>query len=279
MREASSFVEVYSEVLGTRVRIPEEPRRIVSLSPALTEALFMLGLSDRVVGVSYFCNKPAEAKLRERVGSYFNVDWNKLKMLEPDLILLTTGAQRRILRELVDAGFTVYPIPLPVTIYGLLDQVLQVGAVTGKIDRARKLAETLFERLLKLRGAVQGIKVFYEINLGGPVTFGAYSYITDAFRFIGASTPFDGLRTTWIARIDYSAVARFDPDVIVYETAYGEKASVDDLARRYMERGLQMRAIMEKKIIVLPPDTLAHYGPSFIESLERLVGLILSLTS
>gem|GEM_PF-6393256 len=50
--------EVFSEILGDFVDLPEEPRRIVSLAPDITDALFRLNLDDRVIGVSLYCNRP-----------------------------------------------------------------------------------------------------------------------------------------------------------------------------------------------------------------------------
>jgi len=58
-------VELFSEVLGRAVEVPDRPQRIVSLAPAITEALWRLGAWDRVVGVSHFCHKPREARAGE----------------------------------------------------------------------------------------------------------------------------------------------------------------------------------------------------------------------
>ena len=44
--------------LGRQVVIPEKPRRIVSLAPANTEILFSLGLGEKVVGVTDYCDYP-----------------------------------------------------------------------------------------------------------------------------------------------------------------------------------------------------------------------------
>ncbi len=43
-----------------RVQVPENPQRIISFSPAVTEILYELGLGDRIVGVSAFCSRPPE---------------------------------------------------------------------------------------------------------------------------------------------------------------------------------------------------------------------------
>ena len=51
---------------GREVLIPHEPNRIVSIAPSITETLFALGLGDKVVGVTRYCNYPSE--VLERVG-------------------------------------------------------------------------------------------------------------------------------------------------------------------------------------------------------------------
>jgi ABC-type Fe3+-hydroxamate transport system substrate-binding protein len=51
-------MKFFSEILGDFVDLPEEPRRIVSLAPDITDALFRLNLDDRVIGVSLYCNRP-----------------------------------------------------------------------------------------------------------------------------------------------------------------------------------------------------------------------------
>ncbi|MEB3851257.1 MAG: ABC transporter substrate-binding protein, partial [Desulfurococcales archaeon] len=195
-------VRVYSLALGREVEVPERPSRIVSLSPAVTETLFRIGAGDRVVGVSVFCSKPPEACGRPRVGSYYKVDYKRLDPLEPDLILTTTGAQARVVEELAERGYTVYPVPLPTSLYGILDNIITVGIVAGEIPGARRLAGELAGRLPPLRGALDGVRVYYEIDLGGPVSAGAHSYIVDALEFLGAETVFSRDRVPWVINPD-----------------------------------------------------------------------------
>ncbi len=251
--------------------MPEKPERIVSLSPALTEILYRIGLWDRVVGVSVFCNKPQEAREKPRVGSYYKVNYRLLEDLNPDLVLTTTGAQRRILEELAEKGFTVYPVPLPVSLYGVIDEVVVVGIVTGAIGAARRLAGELSGRLPRLKGSLSGVKVYYEINLGGPVSAGGHSYIVDALNYLGAKTPFDDYRQPWVINPDPRVVMEFDPDVIIYEFNPVEEPSVEKVVERLKERGLgSLRAVREGRILALPGDSLAHYGPSLFDVLEEI---------
>ncbi len=68
------------------------PQRIVSTAPSITEALFALGLGDRVVGVSRFCNYPPQAAKLPRVGSYIRPDIEAIARLAPDLVILEQGS-------------------------------------------------------------------------------------------------------------------------------------------------------------------------------------------
>jgi ABC-type Fe3+-hydroxamate transport system substrate-binding protein len=65
---------IFNELLGEEIFVPEPLTRIVSLSPATTETLFMFGLGDSVVGVSAFCLRPQEARNRKILGTYSAVD-------------------------------------------------------------------------------------------------------------------------------------------------------------------------------------------------------------
>jgi ABC-type hemin transport system substrate-binding protein len=54
--------KVFCETLGLELKLPEKCERIISFSPAVTEALFSMGLGDKIVGVSVYCVRPEEAK-------------------------------------------------------------------------------------------------------------------------------------------------------------------------------------------------------------------------
>ena len=53
---------------GRTLTLPEPPRRIVSLVPSVTEILFAIGAQDRLVAVTDFCDFPAQARWKPRVG-------------------------------------------------------------------------------------------------------------------------------------------------------------------------------------------------------------------
>ncbi|MCX7667663.1 MAG: ABC transporter substrate-binding protein, partial [Atribacterota bacterium] len=72
---------------GREFRVLGSAQRIISLSPANTEIVFSLGLGDRLIGVTSYCNYPEEAQTKEKIGNVTEIDLEKVVRLEPDLVL------------------------------------------------------------------------------------------------------------------------------------------------------------------------------------------------
>ncbi|MDG7008441.1 MAG: ABC transporter substrate-binding protein [Nitrososphaerota archaeon] len=268
---------VFSEVLGYEVLVPDSPQRIVSFSPAATETLFLLGLGEKVAAVSAFCARPEAARAKRRIGSYNSVRDDALAELRPDLVLTVTGYQREFALRL-SKKYPVYPLELPVSVAGIVDFVNKVGLVTGAAEPARELAGSLLRRVGGL-GRTSDLRSYVEIDLGGPVSFGSFSYITDAFRLLGSPQIYEKERSEWL-KPDLDWVAAQGPDVIVYEPKMYSSFSAGDVVSLLASRGWEgLRAVGLGNVFVTPGplDFLAHHGPSFItEALPWLEGRLKS---
>ncbi len=265
---------MFNEVLGREVNVPDEPMRIVSLSPAITEILFRLGLDEKVVGVSAFCARPSEARKKRKFGSYSTVNIKLLEAVKTDLVFAITGYQRNLAQEL-SRSFTVYPLELPVSVAGIVDLVTKVGLVTEECDKARELASALIGSLAEMRSPREKFrKVYLEIDLGGPVSFGAFSYITDAINFIGAYSVSEKKRTEWLS-VDINSIRRENPDVLIYEAKMYSHFDNSKLEMLIRKRGWDSLDFFKRRNYFLTPgplDFFAHHGPSFItEAMPWLV--------
>jgi iron complex transport system substrate-binding protein len=258
------MVGVFNEVLGREVEIPERPERIVSFSPAATETVFLIGGGERVAGVSAFCARPPEARGKRKVGSYSTVRPEVLEEISPDLILTVTGYQRDFAVELAKR-YPVYPLELPATVAGIVDFVAKVGLVVGPVESARRLVASLTRAAGSLP-TVRGLKVYVELDLGGPVTLGAYSYVSDAIGLLGSSNIFGERRSEWL-KPDLDEVEDEDPDVIIYEPKmFGRFTETDFQALLESRKWKGLRAVANGDCHLTPGplDFLAHHGPSFI---------------
>jgi ABC-type Fe3+-hydroxamate transport system substrate-binding protein len=261
-----SVPRVFNELLGQEILVPDPLTRIVSLSPAATETLFMLGLGNSVIGVSAFCVRPPEARNKRIIGTYNTVDLEALSVLSPEIIFTTTGFQRKCAFNL-SARFSVCPIPLPTSVAEIIGSVVEIGLVTGKYDEARHFAS----KLTRVVGAYESFerfaRAYVELDLGAPASFGAYSYITDALFLAGGLNVFDHEPCSWLVP-DSKRILAEDPEIIIYEPKMLEPFDEEKLRVLLVERGwASVSAVRNKRAFLVPGrplDFLAHHGPSFV---------------
>ncbi|GAI18285.1 unnamed protein product, partial [marine sediment metagenome] len=89
---------------GTAVTIPQEPQRIISTAPSNTEILFYLGLQEKIVGITNYCNFPEETKNIEKIGEISPLNFEKIVSLKPDFILAYAGFQLKEIPRLRELG-------------------------------------------------------------------------------------------------------------------------------------------------------------------------------
>ena len=98
MRQAPAFkrgMKFVTDETGRRMAIPFSVQHIVTLAPDLTETVYALGLEDKLVGDTTFCDTPPAAKLKPHVGSPQTPNLEAIVAMHPDLVLATTSINRR----------------------------------------------------------------------------------------------------------------------------------------------------------------------------------------
>jgi len=142
------------------------PQRIVSLAPSITEILFALGLGDKVVGVTDWCDYPPEALDKEKVGSYNTPDIEKIVALNPDLILVAYGTTMDVINNLVGLGLTVFGIK-STDLDDVLNDIRTVGEITDKEVEAQALTSEMAVGIQAVTNQTEELeqrpKVFYII--------------------------------------------------------------------------------------------------------------------
>jgi len=270
-------LRVFNELLGDYVEVPEFPSRVVSLAEDLTEILFMIGAGDVVVGVSSYCNRPAEASTRPRVGTYYRVSYSRLEQLKPDLILTTSAAQRRVNQELHNKGYPVFPIQLPTSVAGIIENVKRVGLLVNRCDAAAELEKKLIKVLNSVMSSAlhNAASVYVEIDLGSPITVGQASYVNDMLSLMGLRNIYSTRRESYFEP-DMEYVKRMDPDLIIYDPKPGDAGGYRRFAKLIEVRGWNnLRAVKENRIIITEGDVVAHYGPSLV--LETMPNLLVQI--
>jgi len=262
------MVKLFNELINDYVDVPSEPR-IVSLAPSITDILYQIGAWKYVYGVSVYCDYPSDAKNKPRVASYTKVAYSRLYEIDPNLILTTSGVQRALAYELKNKGFNVFPIQLPSSLYGIFENITIIGALLNMIENAYMVIDRCNQLLSEIKNRFS-TTVYFEVDLGGPVTIGSASYITSALYHLGLRSIFMNVQKAYFEP-EFDMVARANPELMIYEIGYGSQQDYDKVTQMFNKRKWNsLDAVKKKKILILPPNTLTHYGPLLFDNLKKV---------
>ena len=177
-----------TDEIGRKVNVKPSPQRIVSLAPGITETLYALNLDDKIVGVTTFCNWPATARQKPRIGGFTNPSIEKIVSLKPDLIIATADGNRKdTVRQLERIGLPVY-VTNPSDTAGILKSILHIGEITNRERDAGKLVEELQKRLNNITAQINHKskpRVFFQIGLEPVITAGRGTLINEVIERAG----------------------------------------------------------------------------------------------
>ena len=202
----------------------EYPSRIVCLTEETTETLYLLGEGHRVVGVSAYTVRPAEAKEKPRVSAFINANFEKIDALRPDLVLAFSDLQADIVRELIRRGYAVHTFNQR-SVAEILQMIRIVGAVVGAADRAHALASRLERELARIREAALGAeapqarrrpRVYFE-EWDEPLISGI-RWVEELIEIAGGDPVFPELRDKALGKdrfVDPAEVIARNPEIII----------------------------------------------------------------
>lgn len=224
---ATSYPLTVTDDLGREITIYAEPRRIISLAPSNTEILFALGLGDRVVGVTNYCDYPPEAQQKEKIGGPWTPDIEKIVALQPDLILAAGVNPIQVIDNLAGLGLTVFGIEAT-DLNDLLNDISTVGLITNRQTEAQALVTEMQERIEAVTTKTAGLSPQQKprtmhIMWHEPLwTSGQGTFIHDLIEKAGGVNAFGDLQG--YKSVDIESVIARDPEVIIV-TAMGGAGS------------------------------------------------------
>lgn len=195
------------------------PSRIVCLTEETTEILYLLGESDRIVGVSGYTVRPPEARKKPRVSSFLHARMDKIEALAPDLVLAFSDLQADIVSGLIRQGLPVMTFNQR-SVAEVLQAVRLVGSLVGAQARAEVLAHDL-EAGLELIAAEAATlpsrpRVFFE-EWDDPLISGI-QWVEELVVIAGGEPIFPELRRAGLAKdriVSADEVRARDPEVIL----------------------------------------------------------------
>ncbi|HEY8491449.1 MAG TPA: cobalamin-binding protein [Dehalococcoidia bacterium] len=258
------------DAVGREVLIPYPPRRIVSLVPSLTEALFAFGAGEQVVGVTRFCTEPPEGvAAKAKVGGTKKVQYQAVRDLEPDLVIASAEENRKEdVAPLIIDRIPIF-VTLPTTVEEAVQQLRVLARIVGREEEARPVLEDAEAAVAELRAARTArppVSVFCPVWRRPYVHAGPGTYLHDVLELCGGTNLFAD-RPGRYFNVTLEEMADRNPDVILLPDEpfpYGEQHLPE------FQAFTQVTAVREGRVHLIDGKLVTWYGPRMAASLRTV---------
>ena len=244
------------------------PKRIISLSPSITEILFEIGSGNQVIAVDNLSNYPNEAPISDI--SAYDPNVEAISLLNPDLVILSYNI-KNLKAALKKIGIETIYLPAPLNFEDILDQIDYLGLQTGNEDKAKKLISKMKNRmktLQKLRENEKATKIYHEIdpNYYSPSKF---SFIGDIYQKLNYKNVADkaDISNLGYPKLSPELIISENPDLIVLpgkDNKYVEKVKLRP-GWGYIE------AVKKNNFLLTNNDIASRWGPRILNFASILV--------
>ena len=166
---------------GTEITFEEEPEKVVSVAPNLTEIIYGLGAEDKLVGRSDYCDYPAEVAEVSSVGSIMEPDVEAIISMEPDVVVVSTHFSEENSKKLEELNIKVVTLYDASDLDGVYDMIDTMGTVLNRKAEATDCIDNMKKTIAEVSDKVAGLEkptVYYVVGYG---EYGDFTATGDTF--------------------------------------------------------------------------------------------------
>lgn len=263
---------------GRRISLPAPARRIVSISPEGTEALYAVGAGPNLVGDTSYCDYPEEALALPKVGGFSpeTISIEKIVSLKPDLVVTAGRLHTQIAASLEKLGIRVFAYE-PETFVEVADCMMSLGELAGHRNQGIRAAATLtsaVDRVRLLTSSIPTVRrptVFWEVSDEPLMTCGRRSFAHQLIEAAGGRDIFSDLPGPWPVVSSEEVLIRA-PQIIAGPDDLGDKLSIAKLSA--LPGWKNIPAVRERRIFLIPADLVSRAGPRLATGLLDLLKVL-----
>ena len=258
---------------GNSISFDKLPERIISLAPSITETIYAIHADSLLVGVTKYCDYPADAKNKTIIGGILDPNIEIITKLNPDLILLTSeGNSINTYKSLVNAGFKVF-VSSPQNIEGIIKMINDYGVLTNRKHYSEKISDDISREKNYLDSINKQNKIIPDclilVSVNPMITINKNVFINEVAELAGYNNIFKNELTDYPA-INVESVIFKDPEYI-FVFSDTSNANLCKEIKLELEKNIQFtKAVKNHKIYFLDENLSSRPGPRVMRLVNNL---------
>ena len=250
----------------------ELPNRIISLSPNTTEILFAMGLGDKIVGVTNFCDYPKEVKKKPKIGGMSNPSLEAVVSLKPDIVVMTTDGnpkefEERLrslkIRTYVFKARRLSELPLGIRELGLALDVKDKAEILAK-EIEGTMNKVVHSSLITHHSSLKK-KVLFIIWPEPLIVAGPGTLIDDVITLLGAENIAAKAKTSY-PKYSIEEIIRQSPDVIFIGKGHTD---IKEVSENLLKRIALVPAVKYNAVCYMS-DSIYRLGPRVVQGIKEM---------
>lgn len=269
--EKSYYPVTVEDRFGNQITIEKEPMKVISISPEMTETLYALGVGDRLVGRTDYCNYPEAVLDVDSIGTLYEVNFEKVVDLEADVVFASSHVQDDTVKQLQNQGVQVIALTWNESLEGVYGYMETIGKVMKRTTEATDLVNSMkndFDLYTKAIAEVKKPSAYFVTGYGeyGDFTATGDTFLSQLMEMAGSTNAAaDG--ENW--RYSLEKLVEKDPDYLFCSSSYDSKTQIEAL-----DGYKDFTAVKEGRLYALDENLFFRQGPRLAEGFKQLVEIM-----
>jgi iron complex transport system substrate-binding protein len=258
------------------------PQRIITLAPSITETVFALGLEDKVIAVTDYCDYPAATHDLPKVGGFINPNLEAIVGLQPDLVILLTEHQK-IVEQLHQLNIPTFAVKNN-TLAGIQNSIQQIGERTGQQQQTQQLLNTIQTNIDHIQQKTHGLpqpKVMLAMGhsigdnqMSSVYIAGKNDFYDDLITLAGGQNVYQDNRLK-VPSISAEGILKLNPNIIldIFPEADDHDYDLESVKKQWQSLDL-VDAVKKNQIHIIEQDYATIPGPRIFLLLEKMAKII-----
>ena len=247
---------ILAMILQSAINLGYLPKKIISLVPSQTELLAHFNLEAETIGITKFCVHPQSwFKTKQQVGGTKTIDLDKIKQLQPDLIIANKEENVKAQIELLAMHYPVWLTDVN-NLQDALQMIEDIGVLTGKVVAALDLIKQIKINFDDVKSVIKPINTAYLIWRKPYMTVGGDTFINDMLLRCG-------FKNIFAAKTRYPAISIKD-----LPTAHCQLLLLSSEPYPFVQKHIDelQQQLPNTKIILVDGEMFSWYGSRLLKS-------------
>ena len=246
------------------------PQRIVSLAPVATEFLFALGVGDKVVGVTTYCDRPLAAQSIAKIGGFADPQLEAIIKLHPDLVVATSfGRAKNVVEQLRSRGVRTLDMPVD-SLHDMKRFLSTLGKEIGQSEKSHLLQQNFDTGFALLRNSIDRTRsspprVLLLVSSSPLIGAAPSTFLGEVLTHVGAKNVVAAHEPSWPV-LSLEHLMQHPPDIVVVtegsKMVENARAALKPLILNHQNR---IRIFAPKQPLMQRP------GPYMLDDVQALI--------